>query len=43
MKIRPKTAIGILVAFLVAALVIPGCRTSGGSAGGADPTAHPHK
>src|SRR5580658_1586617 len=34
MKIRPKTAIGILVAFLGAALVIPGCRTSVGAAGG---------
>jgi CxxC motif-containing protein (DUF1111 family) len=34
MKIRPKMAMGILVAFLVAALAIPGCRTSGGAAGG---------
>lgn len=35
MKVRPKTATGVLVALLVAALMIPGCHTSGRSAGGA--------
>ena len=34
MKIRLKTAIGVPVAFMIAALVIPGCRTSEGPTGG---------